>query len=93
MSPDDISSIEYGSLSYANEEFGVNHGGLKHEVMVEAEIMMGDERWGLGMRVVVGQGYPHGLPVGCFASRYSILLKAVVLPVPASPSSLMMLKL
>jgi hypothetical protein len=43
MSPDDISSIEYGSLSYANEEFGVNHGGLKHEVMVEAEIMMGDE--------------------------------------------------
>ena len=33
---------------------------------VPEEVKMGDERWGLGMRVVVGQGYPHGLPVGCF---------------------------
>jgi CubicO group peptidase (beta-lactamase class C family) len=33
---------------------------------VPEEVEMGDERWGLGMRVIVGQGYPHGLPVGCF---------------------------
>ena len=27
---------------------------------------MGSERWGLGMRVITGAGYPHGLGVGCF---------------------------
>lgn len=29
-------------------------------------IKMGSERWGLGMRVVVRDDYPHGLGVGCF---------------------------
>ena len=39
----DASTIEYGSLSNANDELGVNHGGLKHEVLVEAELIMGDD--------------------------------------------------
>ena len=39
----EASSIEYGSLGNANDELGVNHGGLKREVLVEAEVMMGDE--------------------------------------------------
>ena len=29
-------------------------------------IMPGSERWGLGVRVIVEAGYPHGLGVGCF---------------------------
>ena len=33
---------------------------------VPKQIEMGSERWGLGMRVVVDEGYPHGLGVGCF---------------------------
>ena len=39
----DASSIEYGSLGNANDELGVNHGGLKREVLVEAELMMDGE--------------------------------------------------
>ena len=34
----DISSIEYGSMNDVNSQLGVNHGNLKHEVLVEAEI-------------------------------------------------------
>ena len=37
------SSIEFGSIENANEDLGINHGVLKHEVLVEAELMMGDE--------------------------------------------------
>ena len=33
---------------------------------VPEEIDMGSERWALGMRVVVGADYPHGLGMGCF---------------------------
>ena len=33
---------------------------------VPEEIEMGSDRWGLGMRVVVNESYPHGLGVGCF---------------------------
>lgn len=43
VSAGDISTIEYGSLSSANDELGVNHGGLKQEVLVEAELIMDDE--------------------------------------------------
>ena len=43
VSAADISTIEYGSLSNANDELGVNHGGLKREVLVEAELILGDE--------------------------------------------------
>ena len=34
----DVGVIEYGGLAYANDELGVNHSGLKREVMVEAEL-------------------------------------------------------
>ncbi len=30
------------------------------------EIMLGSERWGLGVRVIVNGDYPHGLGEGCF---------------------------
>ncbi len=33
---------------------------------VPAEINMGCEQWGLGVRVIAEEGYPHGLGVGCF---------------------------
>ena len=33
---------------------------------VPPEVKMGSERWGLGVRVVTGADYPHGLGVGCF---------------------------
>ena len=39
----DVSAIEYGSLSNANDELGVNHGGLKREVLIEAELIMDGE--------------------------------------------------
>ena len=34
---------EYGSLGSANDALGINHHGLKHEVLVEAEISAGGE--------------------------------------------------
>lgn len=34
----DFSNIEYGGIGDANSHLGVNHGNLKHEVLVEAEI-------------------------------------------------------
>ncbi len=41
---DDVdSSIEFGGIESANGQLGINHGGLKSEVMVEAELLMGDE--------------------------------------------------
>ncbi len=30
------------------------------------EVEMYGERWGLGMRIVIAPGYPHGLGVGCY---------------------------
>lgn len=36
------SSIEYGSLGTANDQIGVNHGGLKKEVFVEATVVYSD---------------------------------------------------
>ena len=33
---------------------------------VPPEVRMGSERWGLGVRVITGADYPHGLGVGCF---------------------------
>ena len=37
----DISTIEYGSMNDVNTHLGVNHGNLRHEVLVEAEIAAG----------------------------------------------------
>ena len=36
-----FSDIEFGSLGSANDHIGVNHGNLKREVMVEAELVVG----------------------------------------------------
>ena len=33
---------------------------------VSKKIMPGDVRWGLGVRVITGDGYPYSLPVGSF---------------------------
>ena len=38
-----VSPIEYGSIDRANDILGINHSTLKHEVLVEAEVVMGDE--------------------------------------------------
>ena len=43
VSNQDVSSIEYGNIENANDNLGINHGGLKYEVLVEAEVYMGDE--------------------------------------------------
>ena len=40
---EDLSTIELGSIGSANDDLGVNHGRLRREVMVEAEVVMGDE--------------------------------------------------
>ena len=39
----DASTIEYGGIENANNEVGINHSTIKHEVLVEAEIYLGDE--------------------------------------------------
>ncbi|MBQ9667441.1 MAG: hypothetical protein IJV45_01660 [Prevotella sp.] len=38
-----IESIEYGDIGSANDNVGVNHGNLRREVLVEAEIALGDQ--------------------------------------------------
>lgn len=38
-----LGDIEYGSLGNANDNIGVNHSGLHHEVLVEAEIIVGSQ--------------------------------------------------
>lgn len=37
-----VSTIEYGNIGNANVSLGVNHGGLKREVIVEAEVSFSD---------------------------------------------------
>ena len=41
-----LESVEYGSLADANNSLGVNHGNLRHEVLVEAEISIGNQFYG-----------------------------------------------
>ena len=38
-----FSDMEYGDIGDANQSLGVNHGGLRHEVLVEAEVVVGDQ--------------------------------------------------
>lgn len=38
-----VSSLDMGNIESANDDLGVNHGRLKYEVLVEAELLMGDE--------------------------------------------------
>lgn len=37
------SNIEYGSIMSANSHLGVNHSNLRHEVLVEAEVILGSD--------------------------------------------------
>ena len=38
-----VSALDYGNIERANDNVGINHPTLKHEVLVEAEVHMGDE--------------------------------------------------
>ena len=39
----DMDTWEYGSIENANDNLGVNHGNLRHEVLVEAELSVGGQ--------------------------------------------------
>ena len=41
-----LDTYELGDIGRANDELGVNHGNLRHEVLVEAEIVIGNEIYG-----------------------------------------------
>ena len=57
-----ISDIEYGNLANANDELGVNHGGLKYEVLVEAEVVMGSEVVGAVQKTTDGGRFLFQIP-------------------------------
>ncbi len=38
-----LGDIEYGSLGNANDHVGINHGNLRHDVLVEAEIIVDNQ--------------------------------------------------
>lgn len=48
-------SIEYGSLGNANDHVGVNHGNLRQEVLVEAEVVIGTQSMGAVQRTNGGR--------------------------------------
>lgn len=62
MADQDVSSLDMGGIENANNELGVDHGGLKYEVMVEAELMMGDEVAGGVQRTQDGGRFVFQIP-------------------------------
>ena len=62
VATEDVSSIEYGGIEDANADLGINHGGLKYEVMVEAELMMGDEIVGAVQKTHDGGRFVFEIP-------------------------------
>lgn len=52
---DAASDIEFGSLGSANDNVGVNHGNLRREVMVEAELIVGDKIVGSSQKTEGGR--------------------------------------
>ncbi len=50
-----LGDIEYGSLGSANDHVGVNHGNLRHDVLVEAEIIVGSQVAGSVQKTVDGR--------------------------------------
>jgi hypothetical protein len=40
---EEVSAIEFGDITTANDAVGINHSTLKRDVLVEAELLMGDE--------------------------------------------------
>lgn len=56
------SAIEYGNILDANTMLGVNHGGMKKEVLVEAEISFGNEIVGSVQKTRNGGRYIFEVP-------------------------------
>ena len=50
-----LGDVEYGSLGNANDHLGVNHSNLKHEVLVEAEVIVDSQVAGSVMETENGR--------------------------------------
>lgn len=59
---EESSNYEYGDMNSANADLGVNHGGLKSEVIVEAEIVLGNQVAGLTQKTHDGGRYLFQVP-------------------------------
>lgn len=59
---EDETTIEYGNMADANSDLGVNHGGLKHEVLVEAEVILNGQVAGLTQKTHDGGKYLFQVP-------------------------------
>lgn len=67
-------SMDLGSLFGANTDLGVNHGGLKHEVMVEAEVALGRQVAGLAQKTHNGGRFMFQIPP--FYGKATLMMKA-----------------
>ena len=57
-----VSPIEYGSIESANDALGINHGMVKKDVLVEAELYMGDNEIVAGRQMTQGGRFLFELP-------------------------------
>ena len=57
-----LENIEYGSIGMANDNVGVNHGNLKHEVLVEAEVYRGQDVVGSVQKTKDGGHFVFEIP-------------------------------
>lgn len=57
-----VSPIEIGGIEDANAQLGIDHGGLKYEVLVEAELMMGNEVAGAVQKTEDGGHFTFQIP-------------------------------
>ncbi len=70
------SADDYAKFAEMLLEGGVTHDGtrlvsenaikLMSSPQIPDSIDMGNEKWGLGVRIVTSKDYPHGLGIGCF---------------------------
>lgn len=56
------SPLEWGNINDANADLGINHGGLKKEVVVEAELIKGGQVAGLRQKTRNGGRYMFEVP-------------------------------
>ena len=56
------SVLTFGNVADANNQVGVNHGNLKREVMVEAEVIIGNEVFGSTMTTVDQGRFKFNIP-------------------------------
>ena len=61
-SEDNGSVLSFGNVGDANSQLGVNHGNLKQEVMVEAEVIIGNEVFGSTMTTVDHGRFKFNIP-------------------------------